>query len=250
VYFVVATNLEQLGHSIRAVYGEQFDAERYLKRFFDQEYLLPTPDGYKFTEFLFERYSLTGMAKFYCVIESNVYQPIPAEQALFTVLCDSFKLGPRDQEQVAAMLQAVLLNWPKDERVHLAYLLFLIIAKHASSGLFQQIAENRPINSIQEQLLKLLRHDAVFKTKDLKLSNEQNYEVLSDKLVLDMLIYYQTAQALTCEQILKRGDNCIIFPGKIAYALSDDFGRNYTRGAYLKIASYAQRVSQAGQLFL
>lgn len=98
VYFIVATNLEQLGHSICAVYGERFDSERYLKRFFDQEYLLPTPDNSRFTAFLFERYSLKDFGAFYTAIEDGIYDPIPSDQALFSILCDSFKLGLRDQE--------------------------------------------------------------------------------------------------------------------------------------------------------
>jgi len=141
--FVVATNLEQLGHSIRAVYGEQFDSERYLKRFFDQEYLLPTPDGTRFTAFLFERYLLNdSVYQLYTVIEDGIYD-VPSEQALFTVLADAFNLSLRDQEQVAGLLQAILLSWPDKERVHLAYLLFLIIVKQVSTTLFQQLAENR-----------------------------------------------------------------------------------------------------------
>lgn len=38
--FVVATDTRQLKHSIKAVYGAEFDSERYLKRFFDMDYSL------------------------------------------------------------------------------------------------------------------------------------------------------------------------------------------------------------------
>ncbi|PXX80676.1 KAP family P-loop NTPase fold protein [Rivihabitans pingtungensis] len=42
--FVVATDTDQLSHSIRAVYGEGFDADTYLRRFFQQRAKLPEPD--------------------------------------------------------------------------------------------------------------------------------------------------------------------------------------------------------------
>jgi len=42
--FVIATDTEQLSHSIKAVYGEGFDSKQYLKRFFDRKATLPEPD--------------------------------------------------------------------------------------------------------------------------------------------------------------------------------------------------------------
>ncbi|MFB2778094.1 P-loop NTPase fold protein [Shewanella mangrovisoli] len=42
--FVVATDTDQLVHSIAAVYGAGFDAAQYLKRFFDRKASLATPD--------------------------------------------------------------------------------------------------------------------------------------------------------------------------------------------------------------
>ena len=42
--FVVATYKEQLAQAIRAVYGAGFDGRAYLRRFFDYELMLPSPD--------------------------------------------------------------------------------------------------------------------------------------------------------------------------------------------------------------
>lgn len=42
--FIVATDTEQLRHSIKAIYGEGFAAERYIKRFFDAEFTLDNSD--------------------------------------------------------------------------------------------------------------------------------------------------------------------------------------------------------------
>ena len=44
VFFVVATASEQLCHSIKKVYGQDFDSPSYLKRFFDQTYKLQEPN--------------------------------------------------------------------------------------------------------------------------------------------------------------------------------------------------------------
>lgn len=41
IVFVLAVNLEQLAHSVKALYGNDFDAEGYLRRFFDVDCQLP-----------------------------------------------------------------------------------------------------------------------------------------------------------------------------------------------------------------
>ena len=48
VVFVVAVNRTQLAHSIRALYGSEFDAQGYLGRFFDVDFRLPDPDRSRF----------------------------------------------------------------------------------------------------------------------------------------------------------------------------------------------------------
>ena len=42
--FLVATDTEQLSHSIKAVYGQDFESKDYLKRFFDRKATLPEPE--------------------------------------------------------------------------------------------------------------------------------------------------------------------------------------------------------------
>ena len=48
LYFIIATDSTQLSHSINAIYGNKFASEKYLKRFFDQEYKLKTPSNYEY----------------------------------------------------------------------------------------------------------------------------------------------------------------------------------------------------------
>lgn len=256
VYFIIATNLEQLGHSICAVYGEQFDSERYLKRFFDQEYLLPTPDNTRFAAFIFERYSLNDFGVFYTVIEDGIYGATPPEQALFSILCDSFKLGPRDQEQVAGALQAVLLNWPINEHIHLAYLLFLIIAKHVSTSLFQQLAENQLVDSSKfaEAISTKLRGNSIFKTHD-SVNRKDGYSsgsVVKECKILDLLWTYQSLQNQTCIDLWKRDHNTIKFPEKIITMVRQGCPSSIPSGEkpVPPISNYAHRVSLAGQLLM
>ncbi len=50
IVFVLAVNRSELAHSIRALYGSGFDAEGYLRRFFDVDFRLPEPDRRSFID--------------------------------------------------------------------------------------------------------------------------------------------------------------------------------------------------------
>lgn len=253
IYFVIATNLEQLGHSIKAVYGEQFDSERYLKRFFDQEYLLPEPELNRFVAFLFERYPLPNLEKIYSVIEDGIYDPIHPTQAMFRSLADAFKLSLRDQEQVAAALQATLLTWPNHERVHLPYLLFLIILKQLSTASFKEFGENRIPDSQRFNVLmnSLLRQESTFKTFDAIPGRDTwSSRRVGTCKVSEMLWTYQSMLNQDLREVMRRDHDAVAFPEKIIAALCDDAPRSWpaTEAPKTPLNFYAQRVAQAGQL--
>ena len=50
IIFVFSTNLEELQHSVKSVYGDKFNAYRYLDRFFDIKIPLSEPDMNKYLE--------------------------------------------------------------------------------------------------------------------------------------------------------------------------------------------------------
>lgn len=61
--FVLSLDKEQLGHSIRAVYGAGLDVDGYLRRFIDLEYRFPQRSGVNFVHFLVEHYQLAETLK-------------------------------------------------------------------------------------------------------------------------------------------------------------------------------------------
>jgi len=137
VYFVVATNIGQLSHSVSALYGEKFNAEQYLKRFFDQEYLLPSPKNEKFASHLFSLLGLENESRFFTGLNSKLY-PAKQPEALFSIYATSFNLSLRDQQQIAAALKAIVLV-SSFKTLHLNYLLFLLIVRHRSHEAFSAI---------------------------------------------------------------------------------------------------------------
>ena len=142
IIFVIATDSKQLSHSINAVYGQNFASERYLKRFFDQEYNLIKPDNYAFANYLFELYGITKNEKLFSPLEQEVYKDKDLNVELFTLYASFFKLGLRDQEQVVTVLSAIVLTWQSSDSIHLGYLLFLIMLKQRLDSGFHKFVES------------------------------------------------------------------------------------------------------------
>ena len=65
VVFVLAVNRAQLAHSIRALYGVEFDAPGYLRRFFDIDFNLPQADRKAFIDSMLESSGVTAYFSHY-----------------------------------------------------------------------------------------------------------------------------------------------------------------------------------------
>lgn len=104
--FVLSTDTSQLQHSIKAVYGHDFDSHEYLSRFFEQRLTLPELDYFEF---------LTAEKMF----KNDSFKPLPtlpaienAEQlrAAVALICEQNKhhLSLRRVKQICVQLEIVL----------------------------------------------------------------------------------------------------------------------------------------------
>lgn len=149
IHFIVATNLPELAHSIRAVYGEQFSAERYLKRFFDMEYSLPEPQGLEFAAELMVPLAELTEATFITGLD-NIYLPdqFPARNLsfIFHKYALAFGLKLRDQQQAAKVLEASLLTLG-DRAIHVHFLIFLVTLYQKNSQVYHVVAQAKNLLS-------------------------------------------------------------------------------------------------------
>lgn len=60
IVFVLVMHREQLAHSVRGLYGGDFDAGAYLRRFLDLAYTLPAPEPERYGRFLVRNLDLRG----------------------------------------------------------------------------------------------------------------------------------------------------------------------------------------------
>ncbi len=110
VYFVFATDTEQLKHSLTAVYGRDYDSEKYLKRIFNRECKLKTPDFYQFARFLFsEKGGFNGgnldTGKLLSISDASISDKL---SYWFSLLSSCYDLAPRTQIACRDLIDDVL----------------------------------------------------------------------------------------------------------------------------------------------
>ncbi|ADR34548.1 KAP P-loop domain protein [Sulfuricurvum kujiense DSM 16994] len=251
IVFVIATDSKQLSHSINAVYGQNFASERYLKRFFDQEYNLKIPDNYAFAYYLFELHGITKDEKLFSPLEQEVYKDKDLNVELFTLYANFFKLGLRDQEQVATVLSAIVLTWQMTDSIHLGYLLFLIMLKQSSNNEFDIYIEtpNNKKGTFFKDKVDQLKLDLSRQFQSNVITNQNGFYNGTREIKhhsLDGLINtYSSLLEVSLEKLYeKRNNNNLVYSKIIDKMISDTQKNNQS---VPNLNSYPNLVLQAGQ---
>jgi len=246
IYFITATNLDQLGHSIGAVYGEKFDAESYLKRFFDQEYVLPQPNAVRYTEVLFERHALIAFDRFFSPLDpgvySNTYGSTPDAHVLFTEFSAAFGISFRCQDQIASALQALAFSWPQGEPMHLPLVLFYLMIKQKSAAIFDRLSNPSFNGDALKQAVKGIM-DTEYVIHHSYVNNAIN-SVSIFSLVNEYLSRLEWDETTIRDHL-----NAVEYPGRILFSLMKGHSQERrNKRLPFAIREYHGRVSRAGQL--
>lgn len=206
IVFVIATDSKQLSHAINAVYGQKFASERYLKRFFDQEYNLTKPDNYAFAYYLFELHGISKDEKLFSPLEQELYKDKDLNAELFTLYASLFKLSLRDQEQVATVLSAIVLTWKMTDSIHLGYLLFLIMLKQHSDSYFYNFIEttNTQKGAFVNTDINKLNIDTSIQYTSYAISYEithSNAKQKSSETLMELIKFYILLLDKNCEHL-------------------------------------------------
>jgi hypothetical protein len=123
IVFVVATDSAQLAHSVKAIYGAEFEARKYLRRFFDRVFVFPDADRNKFIEHLFQSHGIDASRVF-----ESTGDAFPVD--IFTSWADSYQLSNRDVEQAMDIVSTFVTSWEHPNKIDPIYLLILIYLFH------------------------------------------------------------------------------------------------------------------------
>lgn len=129
--FVLAIDKEQLKNSLRCVYGNDLDAEGYLMRFIDYEYVLPKIDYENYAKRIIERY---GFDSHYEIIG----QKIDGLKYSFGYYTEYFNLTLREMEKYLTLMVIICKNMPEKKAIIPHFIFFLIILRFKNISLYKK----------------------------------------------------------------------------------------------------------------
>ena len=154
VVFVVATDTEQLQHTVKAIYGEGFDARTYLGRFFNSRYTLKAPSFEKLLPVHcdMEKLSMSYLQgrKINSWPELDVVTDEPSSSKLenLTAIYNSFSLPARQIIQITERLISIVENLKENANINLLYLAFLLCLREKNQFLYDSML----IKDMEQQL--------------------------------------------------------------------------------------------------
>ena len=229
VVFVLGLDREQLGHSIKSVYGD-IDVDGYLRRFFDLEFNLPKVETSAFIEKLISKH---GIEKRFQYLNFNNKQSSYSEDLLkfkdfFSCLCGAFKLTHRDIEGAVKIFVLIVKTIKDNSKFSPEITAILVILRHKNSSLYDafsrfSIEPGKVLDYLEQPYFDLLKlkyeknvefmifmetniylssitsvDDAIFKELEALKSNRVfNYKLLSKWLVSS------PGNALSIEEMVK-----------------------------------------------
>ncbi|MFN0722442.1 P-loop NTPase fold protein [Vibrio cyclitrophicus] len=178
IVFVVATDTEQLQHAVKAVYGEGFDAQTYLGRFFRRRYTLTELSRHEFVQQIVES-KVTYEQKWARYVPSidNTSNLI----SIISIVADRFRLSLRETEQLTDKFIAVISNTNKTMNPYLLLILFALRDKYYA--LYEEWMECVNQNKhFQSDVLEYIKYDVGNFTGFMELSTKR---FLPDKSTLE-----------------------------------------------------------------
>jgi hypothetical protein len=182
IYIIFGTNKNQLIHTINKVYGQGFDSSRYLRRFFQMEYVLSVPSA-SLSKKLFTG-SDGNFSKTHIVRPQNqTLEDAELRRITFENLMICLQIQPREQENIFFLLSnASKLISNESQNIHFYPLLIICTAAIAYEDRFSEfkaksIEVSQAQNNNKNPLVHLVDISRAIKSKiifDLELAGLAN----------------------------------------------------------------------------
>ncbi|WP_421204942.1 KAP family P-loop NTPase fold protein [Aeromonas sp. 601027] len=137
VVFVLATDTEQLQHSVKAIYGEGFNAQHYLSRFFHRRFILNSDSLKNFIENELVLLSVNVDGIWPC------FKKNASLTDFVTMMFEHFSLNLRLTTLVLDRLKIVLLSYSDERELNLPLLLFLISLNEVDTNFYSDVVNFR-----------------------------------------------------------------------------------------------------------
>ena len=134
--FVLAMDKEQLSHSVKAIYGNEFESKGYLKRFVDIEYTLANSELDAFIDKLYKNFGFNHFFE-----KRKKYQAFQYDYAhlknVFKLIAKAKRYSLREIEQLIARINLVIHSTNENTYIYPALLTFLIPTKDSNPKVYQ-----------------------------------------------------------------------------------------------------------------
>lgn len=154
VYTIVATDSQQLAHSIKAIYGAEFDSRKYLRRFFDHESRLDSPAYNLLAAAILEQRGMTTDPQMENVLEDIQNKLSRAE--ILSAIAHTLNVTTRDFMRAIDILDTIRIT--HSEPVDLIFMSFLIMLYISHGEIFDNYQQNPNGTSMKSELASKVDH--------------------------------------------------------------------------------------------
>lgn len=150
--FVLSIDEAQLLESIKVLYGLNFEAEKYLRRFIDYKYILKSKIQKKYVENTVRRIGLDEIMRKHLNLEDYIQHFI----SIITYLSQINKLTARDINQIVSQINLTFITLNKGTKIQLCDLLItLVFLKYKNKKLYYEFVSGNisPDEVLKELLL-------------------------------------------------------------------------------------------------
>lgn len=237
VCFVVSTNITQLSHSVRAIYGHEFDAEHYLKRFYDQTYTIPNPGNRSYISLLLKESPLSNRKKIDCGLPPPTWAAPTIDQPI-SMLFEAFALDLRSQRQVFGVAETAAIGIESEKPLYVFWLFFLAILIHKDQALFSKLmTKEKSGQKIRPAVLPMLTRDALIP------STKGGFH-----LITDVLQHYYDWSYMDASELNQTHRSDLVFPDTNIMSIISELPYSYNPKypPSVSISRYADLVKYAG----
>jgi hypothetical protein len=210
--FILSTDTEQLAHSICAVYGNDFDAKKYLNRFIDLDYSLKEPDLKKYIENQLESLSIT---KYYNNQRDGDYHQSNLVKLVF-FFAKRLRLKLRD---INLLITRLILVWsiPNRESIPETILVILIVLREYNYNLYKTYQLNP--REIKQAIVFLANGISEIESTSGKQHYKEDYIHIFIKIVSFLIAYNEEYSE---EKINDLCDYCMSFVLSYYYNIGNE----------------------------
>jgi hypothetical protein len=141
IAFVLAVDKDQLGHSIKSMYGEGMDTGGYLRRFIDLDFSLPIPDTARFCDAQFAKF---GLVEIFSKRTGDLVRNDTVNlNAAFTAFFKGLSCSVRDQEHCFTLLSLALRTTKENYQIFPFLLSVLIVLKIKNPQLYSEFVTGK-----------------------------------------------------------------------------------------------------------